>query len=339
MQTQLYDTQTEEAVQPASFGRRAVAYVLDCVVVFLVWLAVVFAAAMISWPLDQGTLLVDAIFVAMGFWLIFGLFIAWFAYEWFFNTRGTSAGKALLGLTVVNRSALPPGSAAGFKRTLGMVVGVIPLGLGFWSASWDLEGRAWHDKMADTEVVRRTRQIDQPWTISAPGVHRVRRPDMPAARYPLQRGSLLWVPFAFIVGIVLAAIQGGFDPLLLLVAAGMFLPLGILLEFAWRRRGNVVLHDSYMEVSRYEWGQEATPPNVKIRYENILDVQQTGPTELAVYLSSVEGPYELTEPTATVTFRPKDAQAVLEDIRRRVDAAKQSTDESRSSTIEMSTTS
>jgi len=155
MVTQLYDTQSTGAVQRPGFWRRAAAYIIDSALIALAWLAVVIALSVVSLALVEDTLVYDGTILALGFWVLFGLFAAWFAYEWIFNARGTSGGKALFGITVVDATGAPPGAGAGCLRTLGMIVGVIPLGLGYWWAIWDREDRAWHDMMAHTSVVRR----------------------------------------------------------------------------------------------------------------------------------------------------------------------------------------
>jgi hypothetical protein len=104
----------------------------------------------------------------------------------------------------------------------------------------------------------------------------------------------------------------------------MVIGFGVLFDIGWRRLSFVKLHDSHLEVSRYRWGateRAALIPNVLVFYENIVDVQLVGKDEIAVYATAVAPPYEMTEPTATITFRPRDAEKVLKAIRSRVEGA------------------
>ena len=71
---------------------------------------------------------------------------------------GATPGKALLGLRVVRAS---DGGSLSLPRALlrwaGYLLSSLPLGLGFIAASWDPQGRAWHDRLAGTLVIRRGR--------------------------------------------------------------------------------------------------------------------------------------------------------------------------------------
>ena len=68
---------------------------------------------------------------------------------------GGTPGKLLLELRVVDaRSGGRPGWIQAAIRCLGYVVSALPLGLGFVWAAIDRDGRALHDKLAGTRVVR-----------------------------------------------------------------------------------------------------------------------------------------------------------------------------------------
>jgi hypothetical protein len=54
-----------------------------------------------------------------------------------------------------------------------------------------------------------------------------------------------------------------------------------------------------------------------------VDAQLTGDHEITLYLNSVEPPYEMTEPTASITFRPRNPEVVLDAIRRRIEMVKE----------------
>ena len=155
MVTQLYDTPAPAAVARPGFWRRAAAYLIDSALIVVAWIAVSFAIGMLAAALVEDTPVYDATILSLGLWVLFGPFATWFVYEWLFNARGSSPAKSRLDITVTNASGLPPGARAGFLRTIGMIVGVIPFGLGYWWAIWDPRDRAWHDMMSGTDVVRR----------------------------------------------------------------------------------------------------------------------------------------------------------------------------------------
>lgn len=68
---------------------------------------------------------------------------------------GVTPGKLLLDLRVVEvRSGERPGWVRSIIRYLGYFVSALPLGLGFVWAAFDREGRALHDRLAGTRVVR-----------------------------------------------------------------------------------------------------------------------------------------------------------------------------------------
>lgn len=99
-------------------------------------------------------LLTDAEAEQMGlFWLAL-LTPIWLGTTWFFNSKGWTLGKRAVGLRIVSRDGQRPGLGRGLGRTLGAWLSWLPLGLGFLWASWDEHGQTWHDKMAETYVVR-----------------------------------------------------------------------------------------------------------------------------------------------------------------------------------------
>lgn len=77
------------------------------------------------------------------------------AVVWFWTQRQATPGKAAFSLRVVDAStgkALSIGQ--GIKRYLGYIVSSIPLGLGIFWVGFDRKKQGWHDKLANTVVVR-----------------------------------------------------------------------------------------------------------------------------------------------------------------------------------------
>jgi RDD family len=78
-------------------------------------------------------------------------------------SSGLTPGKALLSIRVVDkRTGAPAGFGRMFVREIiGKFVSGFFLGLGFFWAIWDRDAQAWHDKLANTIVVRTEAEITQ----------------------------------------------------------------------------------------------------------------------------------------------------------------------------------
>jgi uncharacterized RDD family membrane protein YckC len=80
--------------------------------------------------------------------------IIFIGYFWYWNSRGWSPGKRLLGLRVVTESGQPPAPGRALRRA---VVAALSYALFFQGHLWALvdgHRQAWHDKVAGTYVVR-----------------------------------------------------------------------------------------------------------------------------------------------------------------------------------------
>ena len=67
---------------------------------------------------------------------------------------GQTLGKMACRLRVVDRAGGPVGTTTAVIRTIGYLVSVLPLGVGFVWMVRDTERRALHDRLAGTRVVR-----------------------------------------------------------------------------------------------------------------------------------------------------------------------------------------
>ena len=68
---------------------------------------------------------------------------------------GATPGKMLMGQQIVHaQTGAPIGIRASIVRYVGTIVSAIPLYLGYFWIIWDGEKQGWHDKMANTRVVR-----------------------------------------------------------------------------------------------------------------------------------------------------------------------------------------
>lgn len=144
---------------PARFGRRAVAFFVDAIIVaFLVWIFVQPILLLLGLPfltlffsIGTGSLgLALMIFILLGFVIVFGVYL-------FFTDRlfeGT-AGKALMGIRVLDTSTSEP---AGFwqylfRETLGKTLSGLLVAGGYLLALFHSEKKALHDILFFTQVV------------------------------------------------------------------------------------------------------------------------------------------------------------------------------------------
>ncbi|MBA3376011.1 MAG: RDD family protein [Gaiellaceae bacterium] len=120
----------------ASFGRRLVAYLIDAILLGVVY--AVFAAIF-----DQA--------VGSGLSLLIG--IAYFGYLEG-GHRGQTLGKMALGIRVIDFSSGGPiGYGRGVVRYLGRIISGVVCLLGYLWMLWDKEKQTWHDKIATSVVV------------------------------------------------------------------------------------------------------------------------------------------------------------------------------------------
>lgn len=86
----------------------------------------------------------------------FGLsFVITLAYTWYFLTRqaGQTPGKMLMKIRVVKKDGAPIDDATAIVRYIGYYIsGLIVIGI-LW-AFWDDKKQGWHDKVANTLVVK-----------------------------------------------------------------------------------------------------------------------------------------------------------------------------------------
>ncbi|TMB97310.1 MAG: RDD family protein, partial [Chloroflexi bacterium] len=84
-----------EDSQPAAFGSRAIAYLIDSAAALLIcgaaFLVASFCAAIPG---------VHDLFITVAVVVVFSLPLIWFAYQWLFNSLGWSPGKRALSIVV-----------------------------------------------------------------------------------------------------------------------------------------------------------------------------------------------------------------------------------------------
>lgn len=147
---------------PATFGQRTGALLLDAVVAFVcvpVPIQVFFLLTGRGWQNCTwvGNVEVcvtnpeDARLSRILFWSLATLFALGFS--WVVSRRRTF-GQQAVGMRIGDAATgepVPFGRA--LLRTVAMVISAVPIGLGFWWALWDRDGRTWHDRIARTRAI------------------------------------------------------------------------------------------------------------------------------------------------------------------------------------------
>ena len=144
-------------VELAGFWRRVGAYVIDFAFIWLTISALQFAvriaqtAAYWAIPGSIGGI-VNLIATLLSTLLFLAIFLGYYPYFW--STSGQTLGKKALGLRVVRTGGYKLGLGRAILRLVGYWLSTLALGLGFIWIVFDRRRQGWHDKIADTQVVR-----------------------------------------------------------------------------------------------------------------------------------------------------------------------------------------
>lgn len=136
----------------APFFNRAVAFVLDAIVlIFLTFILANVAGLLTGSP---STSQAAAQFMMVWMLMTTVTYVGYFGYcftEW----HGQTIGKRMMGVRVVKINGTSLSWSDAFLRCwVGYLLALAPLGLGFWWALFDKEKRGWHDMIAETRVVK-----------------------------------------------------------------------------------------------------------------------------------------------------------------------------------------
>ena len=153
-ETQEGGEQSEEArcVHPmARFG----AFWLDLFLVTGVFLLFLVSATRLLSPLESPTLLPsmgDLIHLSIPYYLLlFSVSFLYFTAFHFFT--GQTPGKMLFGMRLERCDGSTLSLADAFLHSVGGLAALLTLGLGFWGACRDPQGRGWNDRFAGTRLV------------------------------------------------------------------------------------------------------------------------------------------------------------------------------------------
>lgn len=156
--------------QYAGFVSRAIGQIADVLIVLAIIAIIngsialtlelflqvqVTACPPLDWKFDWGTLVTGALLCHAANWLRVFLSLAinpvYFAFFW--TLGGQTPGQYLMGVRVVRADGRRMTVLRGLVRWVGLIVSLLPLGLGFLWCLWDDRRQIFADKMAHTVVV------------------------------------------------------------------------------------------------------------------------------------------------------------------------------------------
>ncbi len=135
----------------AGFISRALAMVIDIAIVSMIALLAVFAGLFVVYGFNFGAYGSVGIMVPL-YLVLFLLSSTYFVF--LHGYGGVTAGKALLGIKLINSEGEGVGLWQAFVRWIGYYISGVFLFAGFLWALVDSECQTWHDKIAGTYVVK-----------------------------------------------------------------------------------------------------------------------------------------------------------------------------------------
>lgn len=152
----------------ADFGTRLVAYIIDAVILAIIGAVVgFFVGAMFgpnpndyTWYYEYNDALARTQLLSTGVGLIINaLYFIYFLT----NKDGQTPGKSAMNIKIVKSNGAPLTAGDAFLRNIvGYFISGIVILLGFIWAAFDQQKQGWHDKLANTYVVRVPRQYYAP---------------------------------------------------------------------------------------------------------------------------------------------------------------------------------
>ena len=128
----------ERVYELADKGERFIAFIIDMVIINLIGGIIGAGGAnifMVSGPLG--------ILIGIG-------------YQWYFLTRynGQTPGKMVMDTRIIKTDGTPITDADAIIRAIGYLVNWLSMTVGFWWAFIDKNNQGWHDKLANTYVIK-----------------------------------------------------------------------------------------------------------------------------------------------------------------------------------------
>ncbi|XUX00576.1 MAG: RDD family protein [Dehalogenimonas sp.] len=145
------------ALEFAGFWRRFGAYVIDAIV-----LGAIFAVLEpLLWP-DFGKFFNFTTSFDSNYWVgqfralanVFSTILSGIYFIVFWVWRGQTLGMMVAGVKVIRTDGTPIDTGRAVVRYLGYLISIIPVFLGFIWIAFDAHKQGWHDKLAETYVVK-----------------------------------------------------------------------------------------------------------------------------------------------------------------------------------------
>jgi len=133
----------------ASIGLRCGAFLLDYILIMLVPAVTVSLALMFKRAAPG----ISYLILAAGYAATLGLLIL----NWIYlcGNHGQTVGKRVIGIRIIRTNGLPLDyRAAALRHLAGYPLSFLCFGLGILWSLWDAKQQGWHDKLADTLVVK-----------------------------------------------------------------------------------------------------------------------------------------------------------------------------------------
>ncbi|HYN87368.1 MAG TPA: RDD family protein [Ardenticatenaceae bacterium] len=148
-------------VEVVGFGRRLIAYLVDSIILGVIGFACSFAASLMTVGFTAaGAAGSSEELAAVGFTTaqalstLLGILIGVSYYVFFWTRSGQTPGKMIMDVKVVRTDGTRLSVGQAFLRYIGYIVSGLVLALGFLWIAFDRQRQGWHDKIADTVVVR-----------------------------------------------------------------------------------------------------------------------------------------------------------------------------------------
>ena len=148
---------------PPSLVARAGAGLCDLLVLAVIGLSFLIAAELVMQS-RPGRLLpsLDTMVALAVLYFLVLFFLAFSYFTLFHFLAGQTPGKMLAGLQVEAVSGEPLSMAQAFLRSVGGLLQLLPLGLGYLAVCLDPDRRGWGDRLAGTRLVRSGDQVGVP---------------------------------------------------------------------------------------------------------------------------------------------------------------------------------
>lgn len=145
------------SLEKGGFWIRLLAFAIDNVIIYLVSFLLLFVGALavgINYSPEEGGYL-EKLGEVIPFPYFVGIIILTMTYyTYFIGASGQTIGKLVCHLKVVQTSGEPLSYGQAFLRWVGYLVSSIVLYLGFFWVMVDYNRQGWHDKIADTYVIK-----------------------------------------------------------------------------------------------------------------------------------------------------------------------------------------